>query len=73
MGTVRRECTDRMLIASEHHLRVVLTDYIRHYNTHRPHRALGQQPPSPPPPVVGRRIYRRPILSGLINEYTQAA
>ena len=32
VGTVRRECTDRMLIAGERHLRDVLDEYVRHYN-----------------------------------------
>jgi putative transposase len=30
VGTVRRECTDRMLIAGGRHLRVVLDEYVRH-------------------------------------------
>jgi putative transposase len=76
VGTVRRECTDRLLITGERHLRAVLTDYARHYNDHRPHRALAQRPPNPPPTALDRhggRVYRRPILGGLINEYAQAA
>jgi len=39
IGSARRECLDRMLIAGERHLRLVLGEYIDHYNTHRPHRA----------------------------------
>ena len=77
VGTVRRECTDRLLITGERHLRVVLDEYLRHYNDHRPHRTLGQQPPNPPGAhsvhVDGARVDRRPILGGLINEYAQAA
>jgi transposase InsO family protein len=76
VGTVRRECTDRMLIAGERHLAAVLTEYTRHYNGHRPHRSLGQQPPNPAPRIVdlsAARVQRRPILGGLINEYSQAA
>jgi hypothetical protein len=76
VGTVRRECNDRMLIVGERHLARVLAVYTRHYNDHRPHRSLGQQPPNPPPHVVNlsaARIQRRPILGGLINEYSQAA
>jgi hypothetical protein len=67
-----------MLIAGERHLTSVLTEYSAHYNGHRPHRSLDQQPPNPPPQVVdlGTRtvqVRRRPILGGLINEYSQAA
>jgi transposase InsO family protein len=45
--TVRAELTDRMLIFSQRHLRVVLTEYVRHYNGRRPHRALNLRPPRP--------------------------
>jgi putative transposase len=34
------------LIVNEHHLRQVLTEYLRHYNTAQPHRALGQLTPA---------------------------
>jgi hypothetical protein len=75
-GTVRRECTDRILILGQRHLTTVLAEYTHHYNDHRPHQALGQQPPcpiriTPSQPVI--KIHQRPILNGLINEYTQAA
>ncbi|MGC5021364.1 integrase core domain-containing protein [Micromonospora sp. DT47] len=76
VGTVRRECTDRMLIVGERHLAAVLAEYTAHYNGHRPHRSLGQQPPNPPSGVTDLTaawVRRRPILGGLINEYSQAA
>jgi transposase InsO family protein len=76
VGTVRRECTDRMLITGEQHLRTVLTDYTSHYNEHRPHRSLGQRPPRPRSRVAALAavsVRRRSILDGLINEYSQAA
>ena len=37
IGTLRRELFDRLLIVNEHHLRRVLTEYLRHYNAARPH------------------------------------
>ena len=76
VGTVRRECTDRILIAGERHLASVLDEYTAHYNGHRPHRSLDQRPPHPPPQVVDlttARVQRHPILGGIINEYSQAA
>jgi hypothetical protein len=45
IGTVRRACTDRLLILGQWHLHHVLTEYADHYNQHRPHRTLGQMPP----------------------------
>jgi putative transposase len=44
IGTVR-ELLDRMLIINRHHLTAVLTEYVAHFNDHRPHRALGQAAP----------------------------
>ena len=46
IGTLRRELLDRLLIVNEHHLRRVLTEYLRHYNAARPHRSLGQLTPT---------------------------
>jgi transposase InsO family protein len=73
----RGECLDRILITSERHLRLVLGEYIDHYDTHRPHRAVQQNPPAerPHPPVLGAnvRVLRRDRLGGLIREYAQAA
>jgi putative transposase len=74
--TVRAELTDRMLIFDQRHLRGVLTEYVRHYNGRRPHRARHLRPPQPTYLVADlnqERITRRPILDGLINEYERAA
>jgi putative transposase len=76
VGTVRRECLDRILITGERHLATVLDRYTTHYNGHRPHRSLGQRPPTPRSQLPNRpatTAQRRPILGGLINEYAQAA
>jgi putative transposase len=54
VGTVRRECTDRILIAGERHLAVVLGQYTAHYNRHRPHHA----PASPPRPLTSPDVAR---------------
>ena len=49
IGSLRREVFDQLLIVNEHHLRRVLTEYLLHYNTARPHRALGQLAPAQAP------------------------
>jgi integrase-like protein len=48
IGTVRRELLDRMLIINRRHLTAVLTEYVAHFNDHRPHRALNQAAPLNP-------------------------
>jgi putative transposase len=77
--TARTEITDRMLIFGERHLRTILTQYEGHYNGRRPHRGrqLRQlRPPRPDHPAADlsrKRIKRRPVLGGNINEYERAA
>jgi putative transposase len=77
IGTLRRELLDRVLILGQAHLRAVLTEYQAHYNTGRPHQGIAQRVPDRPRVTAAsldaRRIRRKPTLSGLINEYTQAA
>ena len=79
IGTLRRELLDRLLIVNEHHLRQVLTEYLLHYNTARPHRGLGQLAPAQAhtrPPEINLAEYpirRKQILGGLTHEYLIAA
>ena len=74
--TARTEVIDRMLIFSEGHLRVVMTEYEAHYNGRQPHRSRALPPPRPNHPVADlsrERIKRRPVLGGLLNEYERVA
>jgi len=78
IASARRECLDRMLIVSERHLRLMLNEYVDHYNLHCPHRALGQMPPvgrPHPRPALGMnvRVLCRDRLGGLVREYSQVA
>ena len=50
VGSVRRELLDRILIINQRHAAAVLREYARHYNSHRPHRTLGQAAPLRPLP-----------------------
>jgi putative transposase len=77
--TVRAECLDWLLIVGRGHLEQVLRVYVEHYNRHRPHRALGLEPPGPSVglTLVGdaqrARVRRRDRLGGLLHEYRRAA
>jgi putative transposase len=58
----------------------VLTEYLRHYNTVRPHRSLELQPPRPAsrltlvkPDAHDSSVQRVDVLGGLIHEYRRAA
>jgi transposase InsO family protein len=83
IGTVRRECLDRLLIVSQRHLLAVLAEYVEHYNSHRPHQSLGQASPIPRPanglarsvgkPTPQGQVERKEALGGLIAEYHCAA
>jgi putative transposase len=81
VGSVRRECLDRILIVGRRQLEHVLRVYIGHYNRGRPHRALGLRPPDASTQPAARtsadprdlRLHRRDLLGGLIHEYEPAA
>lgn len=51
VGTVRRECTDRLLIMNERHLRTVMNTYTDHYNRHRPTNPSTNDLPKPRRPA----------------------
>ncbi|MGW0630585.1 integrase core domain-containing protein [Streptomyces sp. NPDC002758] len=74
--TARAECTDRLLIYNEQHLRHVLAEYARHYNSGLPHQALHLRAPADDPDVIpfpAQRIHRHDVLGGLIHEYRNTA
>ena len=68
----RTECTDRILIYNEAHLRAAL----RAYAGHRPHQSPQQRPPDHDGMAVvplTAPVQRQKLLGGLINEYHRAA
>ncbi len=81
VGTVRRQCLDRLLIFHRRQLQSVLVDFVGLYNGHRPHRSLNQQAPLKsglaPPRAVEHpdptRLRRTDELGSLIHEYRLVA
>ena len=78
IGTIRRECLDYVIALSDIHLRRVLREWTRHYNSGRPHRYLAPGIPdrdeaighsAPDLPWRASRVIAKPILGGLHHEY----
>ncbi len=86
IGTIRRECLDWVIPVSEAHLRVILREWVTHYNRARPHSALGPGIPDSPATLCGSGhgcttrqrfpepgiIRARAVLGGLHHEYSWA-
>ncbi|MBP2329321.1 hypothetical protein JOF56_009706 [Kibdelosporangium banguiense] len=80
IGSLRRECTDRILITGQRHLHHVLDTYVTHHNAGRSHqgngmllRAPNDEPNTAPFPARIDTIRHRQCLGGLLNEYRPAA
>ena len=63
--TARAECTDRMLIFDERHLRSVLGEYAGHYNRHRPHQSRHHRPA----PQPHNQQHQRPRRGSIFNQH----
>jgi transposase InsO family protein len=75
IGSIRRECTDHLIILGEFHLRRVLKDYVAYYNHFRPHLSLDRNSPfrrEVEPPSKGK-VIAIPKVGGLHHRYTRAA
>jgi len=71
IGTLRRECLDRMLIFGESHLRRVLSAYAAYYNQARTHLALQEDAPLHRAAQRSGGIVAIPILAGLHHQYVR--
>lgn len=78
LGSVRRECLDHVLVLGEKHLRRILQEYVRYFNTDRPHQGVQQQIPAARQGtlslVAGSGIIQAvPVLGGLHHAYGRVA
>lgn len=75
IGSIRRECTDHMIVLNETHLARILKTYIRYYNHARTHLTLNKDTPIPQP--VNRNlcgsIVAIPEMGGLHHRYERTA
>ena len=75
IGTVRRECLDRVIILGEQHPQGVLADYFDDYHRSRPHRSLSHNCPSPRPKMTLEQgvVVEFPQVGGLPHLYPRRA
>ena len=81
IGALRRECIDFLIPQTENHLRIILKNWMTHYNQGRPHSSIGPGIPDPPVGLPVRlqehrhripdhlKVVGHPVLGGLHHEY----
>jgi transposase InsO family protein len=79
--TCRHELLDRTLIWNQQHLLHALRQFLRFYNSHRPHQGIANNRPLRPLPspisdptrIARLYIRRHQRLGGILNEYRHAS
>ena len=75
IGSIRRECLDRVIVFNERQLRRVLESYLKYCHHVRPHRSLDHDSPVPRPagsPDSGK-VVELPMVGGLHHRYLRQA
>ncbi len=75
IGSIRRECLDRMIVFHERQLYRTLKSYLEYYHHLRPHRSLDHDSPVPRPvqsPDAGT-VIELPLVGGLHHHYFRQA
>jgi len=72
---VTNECLDYFAVFGEAHLRHLLSEYLAHYHSERPHQGLGNRLVAGPDPradaPVGGAVVCEERLGGLLRHYRQ--
>ena len=73
--SIKEECLSRVVVLGEHHLRLLVREYVEHYHLERNHQGLDNQLISepPPPPDLDADVRRRRRVGGLLNYYHREA
>jgi transposase InsO family protein len=71
IGSIRRECTDHVVVLGEQHLRHILLSYLNYYNALRTHLSLGKDAPVPRAVQAAGMIVPRPLHGGLHHQYVR--
>jgi len=69
VGTIKRECLDYFFVFGERHLRYLVKEYLKYYNTVRPHSAMNNMPLEYKPPNGKGKVKCDSKLGGIIRHY----
>jgi transposase InsO family protein len=77
VGSCRRDLLDHVIVLNEHHLKRLMTDYVRYYHDDRTHLGLAKQTPdrraAAKQTTLAREVVSMPRLGGLHHRYDLAA
>ena len=73
VGSIKRECLDRLVLLGTGHLRRAVDDYVRHYNAERPHQGIGNRLIAGLPALGTGDVVTHERLGGLLRHYERAA
>ena len=71
IGSIRRECTDHMIVVNAEHLRRILAKYAAYYNVMRTHTSIGKDAPHTRAIERFGDVVAHPILGGLHHRYAR--
>ncbi len=69
VGTIKRECLDYFFVFGERHFKYLVTEYVKYYNTVRPHSSLDNMPLGYKARNGAGRIKCDSRLGGIIKHY----
>ena len=75
IGSIRRDCLNRLIVLNERHLYRILTDYFDYYHNSRPHLSLDRNSPTPRDvePLLQGEVFSIRQVGGLHHRYSRAA
>jgi transposase InsO family protein len=73
IGSIRRECTDHVIVLGERHLRLVLKSYFAYYNRSRTHLSLASEAPVSRSVEMSGTVIAIPEVGGLHHRYSRLA
>lgn len=78
IGSFKREALDRFVLVNQTQIEYITKEYVRYYNTYRPHQGIGTVPiPShetgelfnPLSKKPSGKVRKKEFLSGVLNHY----